>query len=1340
MLTRDPHLGVWGFCIRRLSDARVRAIGCGDEATADLDPNRKGENMQRRLVWSIVLASLATFTLTVGAQSPPAPTLLDPPAGASVVQPVTLRWSAVSDPTGPILSYVWEVGTTLSFTTVVASGFTDIGQSDPPPTSARLSGLPNGTYFWRVRATGGSWSSGRSITITGLGPAPGTPQFTAPATGSRFHPFEFFDIEWSAVPGAHYYVLEADDEASFSFPHPLTTTPTMKFSTNFHIGWGNEIPNIYYRVRAVSADNVMGLPSALLNVKIVNTAPVPPPPTPQFPSANATVSLPFEFNWSDTPNPQIPGYDIDVDDDPAFDGAFGVLMVQNISRSDYVLMTDLAPGNYFWRVRAQHGNVYGPWSAGVPFSVVAPAATPPGLGVFWFVIQPGTVHAGHPTQGRVTLNQPAPAGGAVVRIASDLPHSNAPVSVFVPAGATDAVVSPITSTPVVGATIGSLRAGYGGGWEQNSIGMWPILFSLALDTDGVVGGNSVNGTLTLQQPAPAGGVEVTLVSEDTSLVRPPTKVMIPEGGFGATFPIATSAVSAATKVVIHSGTASDGYKAPEAWLMVKPAGGAASAPTLAGVTLQSSTIVGGGTTTGTVRLNAPAPAGGASVWVNGSMEGQVVTSPLGGVTIPAGSTSANFTITGPHVNFTQWVIIQASYGSGSNGMHGALLQVDPGPPGPPEVFAIGVNPNSATSGQTVRGTVGLVQPAPPGGATVFLASSDSAAQVPASVTIPAGNSAVSFNVTTGSVINATSISITGSTSGSDTTKTAWLNLGPNPNAAVVLLSVSPSVSGAQGGNSIPATLFLNGNAPAGGAVVTMTSSNTAAAQVPASVTIPGGQGWANFTITTSPVSAETSVTITGTYGVSQTAEITVLPGPQNTGLRGPTANAPDTGGDGNGFQTTPGNAHTDDTANAVDTDSGTASSTSCASTGRDRHRFLNFGLSVPTGATINGIEVRLDSRVDSTSGTPRMCVELSWDGGISWTAPVATANLTTTMTSRTLGSIADQWGRTWTPAELSNANFRVRVTNVANSTTRDFTLDWIAVRVTYQGGSSEPPPPPPPDTTAPSVSITSPAGGATVSGTTTIAANASDNIGVSRVEFFVDGVLHSTDTTAPYSASWNTTTATNASHSLTARAFDAANNQTTSAAVSVTVNNAAPPPPDTTAPSVSITSPAGGATVSGTTTISASASDNVGVTRVEFLVDGVLLSSDTSSPYSASWNTTTATNAAHTLTARAFDAADNQTTSGAVSVTVSNTAPSTATLTVTATGRSGERITSSPAGINVSVGATGSASFNTGTSITLSVTNGRDAIWSGACSSGGNKARTCTFTLNANASVTANVQ
>jgi hypothetical protein len=84
--------------------------------------------------------------------------------------------------------------------------------------------------------------------------------------------------------------------------------------------------------------------------------------------------------------------------------------------------------------------------------------------------------------------------------------------------------------------------------------------------------------------------------------------------------------------------------------------------------------------------------------------------------------------------------------------------------------------------------------------------------------------------------------------------------------------------------------------------------------------------------------------------------------------------------------------------------------------------------------------------------------------------------------------------------------------------------------------------------------------------------------------------------------------------------------------------------------------------------------------------------------------------------------------------------PQTATLTVTATGRSGERVTSNPAGINVAVGSSGTASFATGTVITLRATNERDVIWSGACSSGGNKTKTCTFTQTGNAAVTANVQ
>jgi len=94
------------------------------------------------------------------------------------------------------------------------------------------------------------------------------------------------------------------------------------------------------------------------------------------------------------------------------------------------------------------------------------------------------------------------------------------------------------------------------------------------------------------------------------------------------------------------------------------------------------------------------------------------------------------------------------------------------------------------------------------------------------------------------------------------------------------------------------------------------------------------------------------------------------------------------------------------------------------------------------------------------------------------------------------------------------------------------------------------------DTTAPTVALTSPATGATVSGTITISANAGDNVGVVGVQFQVDGVnVGAADTTAPYSAQWDTTTAANGTHALGAVARDAAGNTRTSGTVTVTVNN-----------------------------------------------------------------------------------------------------------------------------------------------------------------------------------------
>ena len=182
----------------------------------------------------------------------------------------------------------------------------------------------------------------------------------------------------------------------------------------------------------------------------------------------------------------------------------------------------------------------------------------------------------------------------------------------------------------------------------------------------------------------------------------------------------------------------------------------------------------------------------------------------------------------------------------------------------------------------------------------------------------------------------------------------------------------------------------------------------------------------------------------------------------------------------------------------------------------------------------------------------------------------------------------------------------------------------------------------------PTVSITSPSNSTSVSGTVNVSATASDNVGVTQVEFYVDGTLQTTETTTPYLFSWNTGSVSPGGHTLTAKAYDAAGNVGQSTSVNVTVVN------DVTAPTVTLTAPANNATISGTTAITASASDNVGVTKVEFYDNGSLLYATNVSPYTYSWNTTSVADGSHLLYAKAYDATGNVGQSQNASLTVAN--------------------------------------------------------------------------------------
>jgi hypothetical protein len=199
---------------------------------------------------------------------------------------------------------------------------------------------------------------------------------------------------------------------------------------------------------------------------------------------------------------------------------------------------------------------------------------------------------------------------------------------------------------------------------------------------------------------------------------------------------------------------------------------------------------------------------------------------------------------------------------------------------------------------------------------------------------------------------------------------------------------------------------------------------------------------------------------------------------------------------------------------------------------------------------------------------------------------------------------------------------------------------------------------PPADTTAPTVSVTDPVAGSTVSGTQTVSASATDDVGVVQVRFFVDGTLIGTDSAAPYAISWETTTVANGSRALSATAADAAGNTGTSASVTVTVDNTAAAPalasltlnptsvtggnPSTGTVTLDRPAPTGGVSIAlassntAAATVPASVIVAPGSTSASFTVSTTTASTNTSSTISATLNGITRT-AVLTVTSPATD-------------------------------------------------------------------------------------------------------
>lgn len=153
----------------------------------------------------------------------------------------------------------------------------------------------------------------------------------------------------------------------------------------------------------------------------------------------------------------------------------------------------------------------------------------------------------------------------------------------------------------------------------------------------------------------------------------------------------------------------------------------------------------------------------------------------------------------------------------------------------------------------------------------------------------------------------------------------------------------------------------------------------------------------------------------------------------DTGLQVPTA----TGSISNQWSN-PANAYSSDNVYATEATNG------------QKQDYGTFGFSIPSGAVIDGLEVVLEARSSAASFTPRnIQVDISWDGGSTWTSIKTTSELTTSDASYTLGGATDTWGRTWSDSEFSNANFLVRVSWNNSFWSYTCSLDLLQTRIHY---------------------------------------------------------------------------------------------------------------------------------------------------------------------------------------------------------------------------------------------------------------------------------------------------
>jgi len=225
------------------------------------------------------------------------------------------------------------------------------------------------------------------------------------------------------------------------------------------------------------------------------------------------------------------------------------------------------------------------------------------------------------------------------------------------------------------------------------------------------------------------------------------------------------------------------------------------------------------------------------------------------------------------------VLAVAALGACSRDPHVTSSLTGPGQPAepfravkpPPTVGfkSFSITPTSVAGGASAAGSLRLSSTAPTGGTVVTLASSDAAAQVPASITIPAGQATGSFTVTTVAVATNHTATITATAGTSTASVTMTVN-------APTITSVALAPASITAGAGSTGTVTLSAAAAAGGAVIALSSSLPASASVPATVTVPAGASTATFAVSTVPAVSASSAIITGSLnGLSRTATLAI---------------------------------------------------------------------------------------------------------------------------------------------------------------------------------------------------------------------------------------------------------------------------------------------------------------------------------------------------------------------------------------------------------------------------------------------------------------------------------